>query len=191
MAFLNPSLAYGLTFYCPGFTFTEYSVVYWLGPIFGKSNNIFVTYKHLIKKSLSLTMRQIAYQAGNTDILFSGMTLALLLYMGHIPRIFTKNLLYSEKTRFRVPKGEGDKRKWKNIKIIHLSWGNNRPKSALGMQCSSLFWLGCFIMHWALYSTADSLLRLDWQKGVGYRIIRSVHVWYNFISHVQLVFFQK
>ncbi|XP_023860681.1 aquaporin 12 isoform X2 [Salvelinus sp. IW2-2015] len=74
MAFLNPSLAYGLTFYCPGFTFTEYSVVYWLGPIFG-------------------------------------MTLALLLYMGHIPRIFTKNLLYSQKTRFRVPKGEGDKKK--------------------------------------------------------------------------------
>ncbi|CAB1324317.1 unnamed protein product [Coregonus sp. 'balchen'] len=73
-AFLNPSLAYGLTFYCPGFTFTEYSVVYWLGPIIG-------------------------------------MTLALLLYMGHIPRIFTKNLLYSQKTRFRVPKGEGDKKK--------------------------------------------------------------------------------
>lgn len=32
------------------------------------------------------------------------MTLAVLLYMGHIPRIFAKNLLYSQKTRFRVPK---------------------------------------------------------------------------------------
>ncbi|CAB1331876.1 unnamed protein product [Coregonus sp. 'balchen'] len=73
-AFLNPSLAYGLTFYCPGFTFTAYSVVYWLGPIIG-------------------------------------MTLALLLYMGHIPRIFAKNLLYSQKTHLQVPKGEGDKKK--------------------------------------------------------------------------------
>lgn len=37
---------------------------------------------------------------------FAGMTLALLFYMGHIPRIFAKNLLYSQKTRFRVPKGD-------------------------------------------------------------------------------------
>ncbi|XP_045905468.1 aquaporin 12 [Micropterus dolomieu] len=74
-AYINPSLAYGLTFYCSGFTFTEYAVVYWLG---------------------SLT----------------GMTLALLLYMGHIPRIFAKNLLYFQKTRFRVPKGDkGEKKK--------------------------------------------------------------------------------
>ncbi|KAI3368967.1 hypothetical protein L3Q82_025945 [Scortum barcoo] len=74
-AYINPSLAYGLTFHCPGFTFTEYAVVYWLG---------------------SLT----------------GMTLALLLYMGHIPRIFAKNLLYFQKTRFRVPKGDkGEKKK--------------------------------------------------------------------------------
>lgn len=74
-AYMNPSLSYGLTFFCPGFTFTEYAVVYWLG---------------------SLT----------------GMTLALLLYMGHIPRIFAKNLLYFQKTRFRVPKGDkGEKKK--------------------------------------------------------------------------------
>ncbi|XP_064845716.1 aquaporin-12-like [Oncorhynchus masou masou] len=73
-AFLNPSLAYGLTFYCHGFTFTEYSVVYCLGPIIG-------------------------------------MTLALLLYMGHIPRIFAKNLLYSQKTHVEVPKGDGDEKK--------------------------------------------------------------------------------
>ncbi|XP_051232110.1 aquaporin 12 [Dicentrarchus labrax] len=68
-AYMNPSLAYGLTFHCPGFTFTEYAVVYWLGPL-------------------------------------TGMILALLLYMGHIPRIFAKNLLYFQKTRFRVPKGD-------------------------------------------------------------------------------------
>lgn len=74
-AYINPSLAYGLTFHCPGFTLTEYAVVYWLG---------------------SLT----------------GMTLALLLYMGHIPRIFAKNLFYFQKTRFRVPKGDkGEKKK--------------------------------------------------------------------------------
>ncbi|RVE73912.1 hypothetical protein OJAV_G00036010 [Oryzias javanicus] len=73
-AYMNPSLAYGLTFHCPGFTFTEYAVVYWLS---------------------SLT----------------GMTLALLLYMGHIPRMFTKNLLYLQKTRFRVPKGDKAEKK--------------------------------------------------------------------------------
>ncbi|XP_029356116.1 aquaporin 12 [Echeneis naucrates] len=74
-AYMNPSLAYGLTFQCPGFTFTEYALVYWLG---------------------SLT----------------GMTLALLLYMGHIPRIFAKNLLYFQKTRFKVPKADkGEKKK--------------------------------------------------------------------------------
>ncbi|XP_071343050.1 aquaporin 12 [Trachinotus anak] len=74
-AYMNPSLAYGLTFHCPGFTFTEYAVVYWLGPL-------------------------------------TGMTLALLLYMGHIPRIFARNLLYFQKTRFRVPKGDkGEKKK--------------------------------------------------------------------------------
>ncbi|XP_023258568.1 aquaporin-12-like [Seriola lalandi dorsalis] len=73
-AYMNPSLAYGLTFHCPGFTFTEYAVVYWLS---------------------SLT----------------GMTLALLLYMGHIPRIFAKNLFYFQKTRFRVPKGDKAEKK--------------------------------------------------------------------------------
>ncbi|XP_061681855.1 aquaporin 12 isoform X2 [Syngnathoides biaculeatus] len=74
-AYVNPSLAYGLTFHCPGFTFTEYALVYWLAP-------------------------------------FTGMILALLLYMGHIPRIFAKNLLYFHKTRFRVRKG-GEKEKKK------------------------------------------------------------------------------
>ncbi|KAF7659108.1 hypothetical protein LDENG_00003290 [Lucifuga dentata] len=73
-AYMNPSLAYGLTFHCPGFTVAEYAAVYWLGPL-------------------------------------TGMTLALLLYMGHVPRIFAKNLFYFQKTRFRVPKGKnkGDK----------------------------------------------------------------------------------
>ncbi|KAK0156074.1 Aquaporin-12 [Merluccius polli] len=77
-AYMNPSLAYGLTFHCPGFTLAEYAAVYWLGPL-------------------------------------TGMSMALFLYMGHIPRVFSKNLLYSQKTRFRVPKGnasgEEDKKK--------------------------------------------------------------------------------
>ncbi|XP_035033263.1 aquaporin 12 [Hippoglossus stenolepis] len=74
-AYINPSLSYGLTFHCPGFTLTEYMVVYWLGPL-------------------------------------TGMILGLLLYMGHIPRIFAKNLFYFQKTRFRVPKGDkGEKKK--------------------------------------------------------------------------------
>ncbi|KAF1386103.1 hypothetical protein PFLUV_G00114670 [Perca fluviatilis] len=73
-AYMNPSLSYGLTFHCPGFTITEYAVVYWLG---------------------SLT----------------GMALALVLYMGHIPRIFAKNLIYSQKTRSRLPKGDKGEKK--------------------------------------------------------------------------------
>lgn len=73
-AFLNPALAYGLTFTCPGFSLTQYALVYWLGPI-------------------------------------TGMAVALLLYMGHIPRIFAKNLLYFQKTRFRVPKGDKAEKK--------------------------------------------------------------------------------
>ncbi|XP_077572511.1 aquaporin 12 [Stigmatopora nigra] len=74
-AYVNPSLAYGLTFHCSGFTFGEYAVVYWLAPIMG-------------------------------------MMVAILLYMGHIPRFFAKNLLYFQKTRLRVRKG-GEKEKKK------------------------------------------------------------------------------
>ncbi|TSK53748.1 Aquaporin-12 [Bagarius yarrelli] len=66
-AYANPSLAYALTFNCPGHTFWEYAVVYWLGPLIG-------------------------------------MTLALFLYMGNIPLLFTKNLLFSKKARLRLPK---------------------------------------------------------------------------------------
>ncbi|XP_076847740.1 aquaporin 12 [Brachyhypopomus gauderio] len=67
-AYVNPSLAYALTFTCPGHTFWEYLLVYWLGPLIG-------------------------------------MALSLFLYMGNIPLLFTTNLLYSKKARFRLPKG--------------------------------------------------------------------------------------
>ncbi|KAK2906582.1 hypothetical protein Q8A67_005567 [Cirrhinus molitorella] len=67
--YVNPSLAFAMTFPCPEHTFLVYSVVYWLGPLIG-------------------------------------MTLALFLYMGNIPLLFSRNLLYSKKTRFRVPKGK-------------------------------------------------------------------------------------
>lgn len=73
---VNPSLAYGLTFHCPGFSYLQYAVVYWLS---------------------SLT----------------GMMLALFLFVGHIPRLFAKNLLYSQKTRFRGPKAEKAEKKKK------------------------------------------------------------------------------
>ncbi|XP_066565871.1 aquaporin 12 [Amia ocellicauda] len=36
----------------------------------------------------------------------AGMTLALFLYTGHIPRLFARNLLYSQKSRYRVPVGK-------------------------------------------------------------------------------------
>lgn len=35
-AYINPSLAYGLTFFCSGFTWAEYALVYWLGSFTGK-----------------------------------------------------------------------------------------------------------------------------------------------------------
>nr|XP_046247450.1 aquaporin 12 [Scatophagus argus] len=34
-AYINPALAYGLTFHCPGFTFMEYALVYWLSSFTG------------------------------------------------------------------------------------------------------------------------------------------------------------
>ena len=36
--------------------------------------------------------------------LVSGMLAALLLYQGNIPRLFQKNLLYSQKSKYKVPK---------------------------------------------------------------------------------------
>ncbi|KAK6478439.1 aquaporin 12 isoform X1 [Huso huso] len=36
----------------------------------------------------------------------TGMTLALFLYQGHIPRLFSRNLLYSQKSRYRVPQAK-------------------------------------------------------------------------------------
>ncbi|XP_006637810.2 aquaporin 12 [Lepisosteus oculatus] len=41
----------------------------------------------------------------------AGMAMALFLYVGHIPRLFSRNLLYSQKSRYRVPRGKSA-RKW-------------------------------------------------------------------------------
>uniref|UniRef100_A0AAV2KW99 Aquaporin n=1 Tax=Knipowitschia caucasica TaxID=637954 RepID=A0AAV2KW99_KNICA len=71
--FVNPSLAYGLTFQCPGFSFLQYTGVYWLSSV-------------------------------------TGMTLALFLFMGHIPKLFSRNLLYSQKKGVRGPKGDKKKK---------------------------------------------------------------------------------
>ncbi|NWV26597.1 AQP12 protein, partial [Origma solitaria] len=49
----------------------------------------------------------------------AGMLAALLLFQGNIPRLFQKNLLYSHKSKYKVPKAkvtapaEGDKPQWK------------------------------------------------------------------------------
>ncbi|NXR05703.1 AQP12 protein, partial [Semnornis frantzii] len=51
----------------------------------------------------------------------AGMLAALLLYQGNIPRLFQRNLLYSQKSKYRIPKArvtaqvEGDK-PWKKRK---------------------------------------------------------------------------
>lgn len=42
----------------------------------------------------------------NSLFLLSGMLTALLLYQGTIPRLFQKNLLYSQKSKYRSPKGK-------------------------------------------------------------------------------------
>ncbi|XP_006151976.1 aquaporin-12B isoform X2 [Tupaia chinensis] len=36
----------------------------------------------------------------------TGMVLAVLLYQGHLPRLFQKNLLYSQKSKYRTPRGK-------------------------------------------------------------------------------------
>lgn len=36
--------------------------------------------------------------------LIPGMLTALLLYQGNIPRLFQKNLLYSQKSKYKIPK---------------------------------------------------------------------------------------
>ncbi|KAG9494492.1 hypothetical protein GDO78_002029 [Eleutherodactylus coqui] len=66
-AYINPVLAYALTFNCPGKTLQEYSIVYVAGALIG-------------------------------------MVLAIFLYRGNIPRLFQKNLLYNQKSKFRTPK---------------------------------------------------------------------------------------
>ncbi|NXL50050.1 AQ12B protein, partial [Podilymbus podiceps] len=49
----------------------------------------------------------------------AGMLAALLLYQGNIPRLFQKNLLYSQKSKYKIPKArvavhtEGDETQWK------------------------------------------------------------------------------
>ncbi|NWX45022.1 AQ12B protein, partial [Steatornis caripensis] len=37
----------------------------------------------------------------------AGMLAALLLYQGNVPRLFQKNLLYSQKSKYRIPKARG------------------------------------------------------------------------------------
>lgn len=36
----------------------------------------------------------------------AGMVLAILLYHGHLPRLFQRNLLYGQKNKYRTPKGK-------------------------------------------------------------------------------------
>lgn len=36
----------------------------------------------------------------------AGMVLAVLLYHGHLPRLFQRNLLYSQRNKYRTPKGK-------------------------------------------------------------------------------------
>lgn len=44
-AVFNPALAFSIQFPCPGNTFTEYSFVYWMGPILGMSASLLLSDK--------------------------------------------------------------------------------------------------------------------------------------------------
>ncbi|XP_029003438.1 aquaporin 12 [Betta splendens] len=46
-SYINPSLAYGLTFHCSGFTSLEYAVVYWLGPLTGMTMAVLLYMGHI------------------------------------------------------------------------------------------------------------------------------------------------
>ncbi|XP_040982434.1 aquaporin-12-like isoform X2 [Aquila chrysaetos chrysaetos] len=62
-----------------------------------------------------LMYRVPALAATVTFLTYTGMLAALLLYQGNIPRLFQKNLLYSQKSKYKIPKArmvaqvEGDK----------------------------------------------------------------------------------
>lgn len=70
--------------------------------------------------------RCLLQHTGGLCVLVSGMLTAVLLYQGNIPRLFQKNLLYCQKSKYRIPKArvvahvEGDeqRRKRKNGKSI-------------------------------------------------------------------------
>ncbi|TRY91921.1 hypothetical protein DNTS_029639 [Danionella cerebrum] len=72
--YVNPSLAYAMTFTCPGSSYLEYSLVYWIAPVIG-------------------------------------MTVALFLFLGNLPLLFSRKLLYSRKSRFRAPKAKASEEK--------------------------------------------------------------------------------
>ncbi|XP_075616819.1 aquaporin-12 isoform X1 [Balearica regulorum gibbericeps] len=50
------------------------------------------------------TCRVPALAATVTFLTYTGMLSALLLYQGNIPRLFQKNLLYSQKSKYKIPK---------------------------------------------------------------------------------------
>ncbi|XP_075056629.1 putative aquaporin-12B [Mixophyes fleayi] len=57
----------------------------------------------------------------------AGMVLALFIYEGNIPRLFQKNLLYSQKSKFRTPKA----------KTVQLKASSNAPSSPKGKEKKS------------------------------------------------------
>ncbi|XP_063775598.1 aquaporin-12-like [Pseudophryne corroboree] len=57
----------------------------------------------------------------------AGMVLALLIYQGNIPQLFQKNLLYSQKSKFRMPKS----------KTVQPKASSNAPSSPKGTEKKS------------------------------------------------------
>lgn len=62
-----------------------------------------------------------APHVGHTErvcALVSGMLAALLLHQGNIPRLFQKNLLYGQKSKYKIPKA----------RLAHAEGGDERRK---------------------------------------------------------------
>lgn len=114
---MNPSLAYGLTFYCPGFTFTEYAVVYWLGSLTGKL--------HYNEKHMSQFFK--SEHTVYSECLFSRNDSGSSLVHGPYSKDFCQEpTIFSEDT-FQSAKG-GQRRKEENVKeTTHFHFLLNQP----------------------------------------------------------------
>lgn len=103
-AYVNPSLAYGLTFFCSGFTWAEYTLVYWLGSFTGRRLYLF-TFLPCVKVILATVFFR--HDSGTVPV-YGPYSKDILPE----PTIFSKDTFQSTKRR--------ERRKEKNVKETTL-----------------------------------------------------------------------